>query len=936
MTSPAFKQALQPDNPCAKTLNAISSPPCEHGVPLYPLRYGIATQAYSASVFATLSVEGYPGLQSNMAYGLRVLRPGSYVYLFYFQDGRMKTRHYLVTEDVRFAHLWWTEADYNDEAPGSRVRPDVTKATTYLLAPESSVAQTVYVMVSDTILTHATLWKIEQDTDGLRKRLATEVRPAGGPEQKNAFNAVLLGTATRELLSPGFYGQPRHFPWSEIKLPNNMADFNFIFGELHRALAPRKDVIPLAVVLHDFIGLASELNHLCATEVGKRDHYQATNKHRLQSAALITSYFKQAESGAKTPDMREAIERQRKLVDLKGAQGFKSLYEQKLKTFEDPIAKTGADVAVWVGLMTQTGLVGKALSLFDLSCAGNARDYEQAVLNCLATTPSTDAGIQALTKHIEANPAISPLWRALSAGDMSLEKRLTNSLSIAKGVFDMVDKMLDERPGTIVTDLLTRLLWPYLAKGSKQLAEVQVRRLRHVGERRFGIVVGHRDVPGEQYTGWALELQGYTEMGDIQKRWNIHLDEAPGPLPGTRQRSVTEYVEVWEWETVASTTVTGQPRPMPAEGNPLLRNLKRMQGPAGAVFTGIGAGLAIWGVRNATEARKTDKSIITATSLMGSVFALISTSIEVWALAASWRASSKGNAVLARSIRIFGVKWGTTVLGAGAAAVLALTDGFRAAQANQDGNPEQAALYLGAALAGGVAAFATAAGGAAAVASLTGAAAPVWTLGITPFGWAAIIVAFSGLAIYMSIKSEDAEHGPMEVLLKYSAWGRYTPRYSLPGEMTAWHSLLYSPQISAKWEQAHGSVGTLRLRCTLPSSVFGRTDFRTILQVRLKGKTLSQFRAEDALAKPGTEINLDTHYVIAPLTDGVGVERGWRIGMHEDAQVELQYLYRPDVESRPTLALEQPDAPNPLVFTSSGWFSKTIDPAKLSPVTKPK
>jgi hypothetical protein len=57
--------------------------------------------------------------------------------------------------------------------------------------------------------------------------------------------------------------------------------------------------------------------------------------------------------------------------------------------------------------------------------------------------------------------------------------------------------------------------------------------------------------------------------------------------------------------------------------------------------------------------------------------------------------------------------------------------------------------------------------------------------------------------------------------------------------------------------------------------------------------------------------------------------------MHEDAQVELEYLYRPDITSQPTLALEQPSAPRPLIFKSSGWFSETIDPEILAPVRKP-
>ncbi|MNT36063.1 hypothetical protein D3C72_1721230 [compost metagenome] len=69
---------------------------------------------------------------------------------------------------------------------------------------------------------------------------------------------------------------------------------------------------------------------------------------------------------------------------------------------------------------------------------------------------------------------------------------------------------------------------------------------------------------------------------------------------------------------------------------------------------------------------------------------------------------------------------------------------------------------------------------------------------------------------------------------------------------------------------------------------------------------------------------------------GTGKECGWSIQMHEDTKVALEYLYIPHPEQQPGLALPQPDAPDPLVFTSSGWLSDPIDLAKLEPVGAPK
>ena len=933
MSKSSFKRAVQPDRPGSKTLSAISPPPCERGVPLYPLRYGVSDQPINAAIYPTLSVEGYPELKAGKAYGLRVLRPSSYVYLFYFRDGRMLTRHYQVTMDLRFAPLWWTEADYNDEAPGRHVPPDIAGSTLYLLAPEASVAQTVYVLMSDTILTHATLWKIEQDTNGLRRSLATEVKPEGGTDQRNAFDAVLLGASTIELLSPGLSQRPRHFPWSEVVLPERMATSDFIFTAMHRALVPRKDIKPLAVVLNDFLGMASELNQICAMDVARRDRYQASNKHRLQSAALVTSYFKHAEKsyndGGKKQEIYEALQRQRKLVDVTGAGHFSALYEKEVKTFDEAINRSGTAAAVWARLMNKSGLVGKALELFDLSCASNASDYEQAVLNCLATTPYTEAGLEALSMHINESPEISPVWRALGAGNASLMSRLNTPLTIAKRVFDVVDKVLDERPGTVITELLSRLIWPSLARAPKNVAEIHVRRLRHVAELRFGVVIGRRDVPLEQFNTWALELQGYMELGELQARWGIRLGEDPAPHSGHKQQSVVQYVEIWEWETVSSNAVVNLPQSMPAEGNPLLRNLKKMQEPAGTVFSGIGAGLAIWGVRNSHEALQREENFVNKASMVGAYIALVSASVEVTTLALSSYLKSRGNAGFAIAIKNFGIKWASTVAGTISSIILAFVDGFRAYLAYEDGNPEQARLYLLSAIAGSVIAFSTLALGAKYI-GLT-------AIAIKPSICVILALVAVGVIFYLAFKIAEVGHGPVEILLKHSAWGWLTPKFSFQEEMNAWNSIQFSPQITARWESGPGAAGTLWLRCTLPGFILGNEDFRALVTVELNGQPLRRMPAEEALATSAREINLDTHFVIAPLTDGKGAERGWQIAMHEDAHVKLEYLYRPDTTSRPTFALQQPDAPEPLVFTSTGWLNfHEINPDKLAPVRKPE
>ncbi|CAN7716892.1 hypothetical protein [Caballeronia sp. LjRoot31] len=116
---------------------------------------------------------------------------------------------------------------------------------------------------------------------------------------------------------------------------------------------------------------------------------------------------------------------------------------------------------------------------------------------------------------------------------------------------------------------------------------------------------------------------------------------------------------------------------------------------------------------------------------------------------------------------------------------------------------------------------------------------------------------------------------------------------------------------------ADGHAGTLRLRCTLPGD--GGGDFSAKLSITLRGQRLQNVDAATAThTRGGFNLNLDSQCVVGRLSSDYGVERGWEIAMHEDAQAEVIYLYRPDPGRMPDIALEQPDAPKPLVFTREG------------------
>lgn len=111
--------------------------------------------------------------------------------------------------------------------------------------------------------------------------------------------------------------------------------------------------------------------------------------------------------------------------------------------------------------------------------------------------------------------------------------------------------------------------------------------------------------------------------------------------------------------------------------------------------------------------------------------------------------------------------------------------------------------------------------------------------------------------------------------------------------------------------------------------------FQTKLVFSLSGIKLSPVHGPIILARGSSAIDYRRECLVTSL-GSTGNECGWAIQMHKDTKVELQYLYFPDPDEHPDLTLRQPDAPAPMVFTSSGWFHNSIDLAKLEPIGAPR
>lgn len=939
-----YKKALGPDLPDEKQVGkAISPPPCERGVPIYPVRYGIAPYALDREVFPTLSTENYPELAAGKAYGLRVLRPATYVYLCYFENGRMWTLHYQVTDEVRFARISWGRADDNDSTPGRLASPDSAGAKSFLLVPEAKAAEIVYVMVSDTLLSHRILWDIETNKDGLRDALCTQCRPTAGTNQNHAFDAVLLGKATRELVPKVEYGAPTPFEWSEIQFSENAPSHNNILGNMYIALLPRKDIKPLAVALQDPIGMASELHYLVTGAVTRKTEYAGKNAHKLQSATLITNYFEaMKKQAANDPNVDKTLARQRSLVNYASAISFPSLYAIEIKTFERTIAETVKDSIVWVRLFDPSKLLGKALRCFDLGVIHNAHDYEHAVFQCIGGLVHADSGIQELADLIAMPPDRSPYWLALANGNDVLLARLRASAGdIAKNAFNVMDKFIEEHKLTTASNALIGLLQ---ALPETRQADVLVPRLRHVMEIRASFTIVSYDLTMADLQRAAYQYQGYLALGEEGLRgWKI-------PTPKVSHTDLTVRVSVFDWIKVGETTyypgdqASGQPPGLPAprairmEGNPFINMLNRLRGPGGRLFTGLGGFLALKGLSNAWRSlKRSDDIAADYVSLYGATSAIVAASIEIGTSIVAVGAAAQGNKTLALRMAIIAANRGVALFGAGAAGLSAVADAIKSISAFRDRNPEHGGMLLGSALAGGVLTVATWAGGTATVATLIGGVGAGIVLGLHPAGWAIIAGVSVTLLFGFAFGAEMNKHGPVEIWLKHSAWGVHGRHYSNREELNAVHSLYSRPRLTPEWTKASGyAVGSLRISCQIPEMYdYPGEGFQARLSLTLRGKELSQVVGPIAYA-PGTNpVDYERECVIGRL-GAAGNECGWMIFMHEDAKVALEYLYFPNPDKHPGLALRQPDAPEPLVFTSGGWFTDLIDPSKLDPVGPPK
>ncbi len=279
------KKALSPDHPSEKQCGkAISPPPCEHGLPIYPLRYGVAEAPCHPG---TALCSPYPALSGGKQQGLRTLRPNGFLYLCYFENGRMWTRQYQVLENGRLIALWWTEKDYQDEVPGRHARIDGGSDRPYVLVPKKQTSGPVWLMVSDSMLSHRALCDLESDA-GKRKLLMREIKPLGG-KHAHCFDADQLPQALPELSG-------KVYPWS-VSMPKK-APGQAVADAMRVAVLPERNVDLLAVALPDPVGMLMDLNQLVGAALQDQMPYVTEAARKLRVWEMIKSLAEAARQHA--------------------------------------------------------------------------------------------------------------------------------------------------------------------------------------------------------------------------------------------------------------------------------------------------------------------------------------------------------------------------------------------------------------------------------------------------------------------------------------------------------------------------------------------------------------------------------------------------------------------------------------------------------------
>ncbi|KYZ84383.1 MAG: toxin VasX [Pseudomonadota bacterium] len=267
----------------------VCLPDPQQALTLYPMRYGVTQDPISAEDFPDMDPSGYEGLEEGWHFGLRSLRPYTYVYLLARVEGEWRIRVWQVTEDGYFTPLgaWEDEEDIAPPWQGIPTLPKLTAALPYITAPlptpDLAIDDTAWLLVCDSRLTRAKLDALTADTDGLRTELATEIRLTETGAQPH------LGPTEALANLPEFNGDPEALAWSESTpsvLPAGQL-LSLLTPDISARCGVMQQYPARVVALHDTTGVMSELGNLAGQELEVLQIYSADAARKLRVSEWI-------------------------------------------------------------------------------------------------------------------------------------------------------------------------------------------------------------------------------------------------------------------------------------------------------------------------------------------------------------------------------------------------------------------------------------------------------------------------------------------------------------------------------------------------------------------------------------------------------------------------------------------------------------------------
>ncbi|RJS91678.1 toxin VasX [Salinisphaera sp. Q1T1-3] len=303
-------------------------------IPIYPVRYGLIRRKDAPSLPGKLDTSAYPSLAGDYQWGARALRPRSFVYLLYHDkvDDSFVVKGFQVTQDARFTPLSAAAIRSVEEPKADKsgnIAPHGEKGTLatdevhetkingltlsnagtlpYLPAPGPEIADSVQLLVCDTILTEQRCRQLEADRitlsapwndslDGWRTSVATTVVPHGNAEQNDTFDAKELPTGVADMAA-SYPARRKPAAWSESR--PDTPDGTRTANAMNRAVPATDDQPNLAVALHDPVGALSEINNLLGRRMYELGAYSADASRKLFASNAIDQLVELGEENAK-------------------------------------------------------------------------------------------------------------------------------------------------------------------------------------------------------------------------------------------------------------------------------------------------------------------------------------------------------------------------------------------------------------------------------------------------------------------------------------------------------------------------------------------------------------------------------------------------------------------------------------------------------------